>query len=291
MRDCVEDHPTGRPLMAATTTRRRADAKGGARSPIVKVSRRASGKTVFTPSARHLHSNRHPLKEVLQERLAHEMCSGRQSVIEFGEASIQGYGEDALGLWALMYRIGDICKQLKDVAKSSDDVCIFYRPSFGRYGSTSSGAVADSAQFGEFDAVIGTRHAIYLIETKWSRSSEIRGDVIRLKDEQIFRHRALRAYITAWRKVAPSDWDDFFKRTGGVLSVEGIKIPVAPCGSQLAKNLGTVLTALTNTGSDVVDVLLYCRLASGREVSSVIPPDFRLVTVNCPSDTGFIKLA
>jgi hypothetical protein len=67
-----------------------------------------------------------------------------------------GYGEDGL-------------RHLKDL---SDIVVVLFRPSFGRRGSgeVPLSGTADSLQFGEFDALLGTKRGVYLVEAKRSNS-------------------------------------------------------------------------------------------------------------------------
>lgn len=205
--------------------------------------------------------------------------------------TVLGYGEDALSLWALTGRTSNILDALGDTSPASDAV-IFYRPSFGRYGSAPvlPGGVADSAQFGEFDAILGTPAGVYLIEAKWSRSSEIEGDTVVLRAEQIRRHKIFRAYLAAWRAASPANWSAFLMEHGMLLKVGPISVPVAPPGSQLARNLETVLSRLSKCGATVTDVLLYVRLTNGRAASAVRPLDFRFVIVDCPSEAGFVEV-
>jgi len=78
---------------------------------------------------------------------------------------IIGYGEDAFTLWALKHKTSIILNSFQDQTAPSD--CLFfYRPSFGRSGGE------ESAEFGEFDAIIGSSDNIYLIESKWDNSPD-----------------------------------------------------------------------------------------------------------------------
>lgn len=72
---------------------------------------------------------------------------------------IFGYGEDALTLWLLKNQPHEILRQFNDEGKPSDCL-VFYRPSFGRSGGP------DSAEFGEFDAILASKENVYLIESK-----------------------------------------------------------------------------------------------------------------------------
>lgn len=204
---------------------------------------------------------------------------------------ILGYGEDALTLWALTHRSREIFTTLNDMNPASEAIA-FYRPSFGRRGSAPvpSSGVADSAQFGEFDAILGTPSGVYLVETKWSRSSEIEAGTVVVRPEQVRRHEVFQAYLEAWRSRAPKDWTDFIDAQGSLLEVGSLRVPIAPAGSQLARNLETVLSGLRYCGTAVTNVLLYVRLMNGAPASTVSPDSFRLVTIDCPSDAGFVDL-
>jgi hypothetical protein len=47
---------------------------------------------------------------------------------------------------------------------------------------------------------------------------------------------------------------------------------------------------LSHCGTTVTDVLLYLRLNSGRAPTAVRPRGFHLVTVDCPSEAGFVEM-
>ena len=115
---------------------------------------------------------------------------------------IYGYGEDALTFAVLTNNIPQILSRLDD--PSGQDLCrIFYRPSFGRR------ALAGRAEFGEFDAIVSTPRAIYLIEAKWDGASELDENVLRLRPEQVRSHRVLRSYIREWRRGEHANWSAF----------------------------------------------------------------------------------
>ena len=205
---------------------------------------------------------------------------------------ILGYGEDALCLWALRHRLITILNQLGD-ATDRQDAVVFYRPSFGRHGSrpVAAGEMADSAQFGEFDALIGTPRGVYLVEAKWSRSSGMETGTVVLRPEQVLRHSVFRSYLNAWRNCPPNaDWLEFFScsERAGKLEVENHFVPIAPPDSQLARSLKFILDKLCKCGTDIKDVLLYLQLIGGQKVTGVTPDRFQIVTIKCPSDNGFI---
>lgn len=176
-------------------------------------------------------------------------------------ATILGYGEDFLTLWAVYNKLDDILRRLEDESDPNDCLVIF-RPSFGRAGGT------DSAQFGEFDSIIITPRTVYLVESKWDRSG-IRNNTLRIEEVQILRHNIFKWYHNNWNG---EDWrtfiekfsDDFYNR---------FQKPIAPEGSLLSRNLLTVLKK-TN-GKLLKNVLLF--LHQGDEPK--FDTDFKIVSL------------
>ncbi len=72
-----------------------------------------------------------------------------------------GYGEDALTLHAFTSGLAELFRQLGDPTDTKDSIR-FFRPSFGRRSSL-PGAASARAAFGEFDGVIGSAKAVYLV--------------------------------------------------------------------------------------------------------------------------------
>jgi hypothetical protein len=118
---------------------------------------------------------------------------------------IFGYGEDALTLWALTQRLGVLLDALDDSSKP-DDALVFFRPSFGRRGASETWEEGQSraSQFGEFDAIIATPQRIALVEAKRGQASELLGDTISLRSEQVRRHAIMRWYVNNWRAMNPA---------------------------------------------------------------------------------------
>src|SRR5206468_2361518 len=87
------------------------------------------------------------------------------SVFSFtrGDLMNVGYGEDGLTYWALTQRRAEFLHAVGD-RTIPDDCLLFFRPSFGR------AAGLTSPQFGEFDSILASRAAVYLIESKWDGS-------------------------------------------------------------------------------------------------------------------------
>ena len=173
---------------------------------------------------------------------------------------ILGYGEDALTLHAVSIGIGPLFRQLGDLTDPRASIR-FFRPSFGRRGTGRVGA--PRAEFGEFDAIIGTTRAVYLVEAKWSASSERMGTDLTLRTEQKRRHRAFRAYLSAWRSDNHASWAEFAERVRPQLP-DGIVPPKE--GTTLAKNLAFVLQRLQGCGDQIVDVLLFSRMATEEDL-------------------------
>jgi hypothetical protein len=147
---------------------------------------------------------------------------------------ILGYGEDSLSLHALSTGLPDILRQLGDPARS----LVFFRPSFGRSGPGPEGP--PSAQFGEFDAIIGTPRAIYLGEAKWRYMGV---NHVPAEPQQL-RHRVFRAYIEEHRRESSSNWKEFAGRMRPVLERIHRFLRPAPNGSVLARNLTYILRRL-----------------------------------------------
>ena len=94
---------------------------------------------------------------------------------------ILGYGEDALTFHALSTGFTELLRNLGDDTDPAAAVR-FFRPSLGRRGAAPDGK--PRSEFGEFDAIIGTARAVYLVEAKWSASSELKGTDLTLRPEQ-----------------------------------------------------------------------------------------------------------
>jgi hypothetical protein len=89
-------------------------------------------------------------------------------------SQIIGYSEDALTYWAITSKLGEIMQTLGDRSLPSE-AFVFYRPGFGRRDSIGPHAKKKrlSAEFGEFEVILGTQQAVYRIDSKWDGSSEI----------------------------------------------------------------------------------------------------------------------
>ncbi len=202
--------------------------------------------------------------------------------------TILGYGEDALTLHAVVNGLPDIFARLGDDTDAARAL-VFYRPSFGRRGAPPDRP--PGSQFGEFDAIIGTARAVYLVEAKRSASGEVTGSDLQLRPEQIRRHLAFRAYFEEWRQERPSDWTSFATRMRAVFHSRGLRLDAPAAGTTLAKNIAYVLGRLDVCGSRLVDVLLFCRLSDAAPVPETCGT-FCIVSHLCVPEDGseFIRV-
>ena len=193
---------------------------------------------------------------------------------------IIGYGEDALTYSAITSQPGSILKALGDKGSVTDAIVI-YRPSFGRRGSIGPDAKTEqlSAEFGEFDAILGTQQAVYLIESKWDSSTETHDDLITLKGVQIRRHQIMRWYLETWRVSRPKDWITFVTQQGPAFQTRFPGNKIAPVSSRLARNLEFILSTLGEFGARVQDVLLFIGQAGSSKPIKVQPSNFGLVVL------------
>jgi hypothetical protein len=175
-----------------------------------------------------------------------------------GEVQVQqllGYGEDALTYRALTERFPEVLDQLGDES-TPEAALVFFRPSFGRRSGV-AGRTRGSA-FGEFDAIIATDAAVYLVEAKWSRSGEtFRQKEVLLRAEQSRRHHVLRWYLQQWREQQPATWDDFRSAVLSDFEAQFDALTIPTSDRHLAANLEYVLRRVANRGVRIVDVLLY----------------------------------
>lgn len=193
---------------------------------------------------------------------------------------IVGYGEDALTYWTLSTRLEWILKELGDSSRPNDCM-VFYRPSFGRSGGP------NSAQFGEFDAILATPVKVYLIESKWGGSSEVKDGAIHLRDEQMLRHELFHKYRELWGTGKFKDWSEFNDQFQG--KILGKRI--APAGSKLARNLDQILRILRGYSSQTQNVLLYF-YRDDQGPPRTVDPGFHLITCRYEGieDTDLFKM-
>ena len=200
-----------------------------------------------------------------------------------------GYGEDALTLWALTHQLREVLRLLEDGTAASDATVIF-RPSFGR-NSTRTGGTRRS-EFGEFDALIGTPEAAYLIEAKWGSSQENENGEVRLRDEQQRRHTVFRWYLSQWQQFGPTSWPDFRQTCLPAFEAEFPSMTLPGAGTVLARNLEFVLKTLAPSARRIVDVVLFVSVDGSDMPTRVWPESFRLVMLRADKvgGAGYIRL-
>jgi hypothetical protein len=185
--------------------------------------------------------------------------------------------------------------QRLDDGAELEQVTVIYRPSFGRKGrpKPSSRSQSPRAEFGEFDALLGTPKAVYAIESKWGGSAEAGTTVLQLSDVQTHRHSVFRQYRKLWREFKPPTWQEFLRAAETkFLEVFGDKKnKMAPLGSKLANNLEFVLRTLDSCGDEVKDVVAYFH-NDDWVPKSVRPETFRLVCLQYASipPSGYFQL-
>jgi hypothetical protein len=195
--------------------------------------------------------------------------------------SIIGYGEDALTYWALSTQLTNILDELVDHTEKKD-CTIFYRPSFGRSGGKSR------PHFGEFDAILSTKKAVYLIESKWDNVTNGSIKNVKLRNVQMTRHCIftwLRNKWTDWRgeNRTNCDWTDFWKESHEQFKEEKKK-PLVGMPNLLARNLARLLLELEKSPKVITNVMLYFHHSPIRnkpvvvnEKGQTLDPPFKLV--------------
>lgn len=111
----------------------------------------------------------------------------------------------------------------------------FYRPSFGRKGGKKN------PSFGEFDFVMFTTAALYLGESKWDKSKEIKNNTVELVDVQKNRYEIFKRYIFNWLNFAGNDWNEFKEKLEADEIFKNLKGKVPSRDTVMAKNLKYIL--------------------------------------------------
>jgi hypothetical protein len=187
---------------------------------------------------------------------------------------ILGYGEDVLTLWALKRRTSGILKSFHDQTAPSDCL-IFYRPSFGRSGGE------QSAEFGEFDAILASSENIYLVESKWDNLASFKNSKITIRPEQKLRHQIFSWYLTHWDKKYHNNWESFVKESQHDFK---FKKTIAPSNSLLATNLEFILNKLLEhckrfSPNNIKNMLLFFYNAEKSRKPTEIK-DFTLIPID-----------
>lgn len=157
---------------------------------------------------------------------------------------IIGYGEDSLTYHVLTTQLRQFLDNVHAPNVLFDDVIFFYRPSFGR-----------KTNIGEFDAIIGTQTHIYLIESKWHESNEVRrrAEEVILDVPQVRRHRRFSSLINLWQTHEMESWDDLLELEDDIIvdgKIYDWKIPAS--NSKLAANIQSVIVTLLNHAPNAI---------------------------------------
>jgi hypothetical protein len=193
---------------------------------------------------------------------------------------IIGYGEDALTYWALTEQIESVLTKLSD-SSSHLDCLLFYRPSFGRKGGP-------HASFGEFDAILATPQSIYLIESKWDGSSQIKKGIIELENNQILRHKIFVWYFNRWNKEKFKNWQLFIEKYEKEFQKEFNGKNIASTKNRLSANIDYVFNQLDSYNKNVNNVLLFFNSVGSIPPTRVIPDDFQLIIIDYPG--GYFEM-
>ncbi|MGD0817251.1 MAG: hypothetical protein ABR986_02485 [Methanomassiliicoccales archaeon] len=183
-----------------------------------------------------------------------------------------GYGEDALTLWALNNRREEFLKILGDTSNPSDCI-LFYRPSFGRGGRS-------KACLGEFDSILISPLNMYLIETKWDYSPEIRtGELVACQD---IRHASITWLARNWEDNM--SFSSFFKNNRLRFSKEFPGKELAPEGSGVYQRMEFILETARQKSKgnkiQVKNVILLMLEKGSTGTFRKIPSGFELVTIH-----------
>ncbi len=204
---------------------------------------------------------------------------------------IIGYGEDGLTYWALGTQLQHILQKLNDDTPPGQCTA-FFRPSFGRAGGP------ESAQFGEFDAILATSKAIYLIEAKWDNVTDNCKPIV-LREVQILRHRILKWLLTEWRQLPqPRNWNAFCQASQAKFTQDFPNRPLAPLGSLLARNLSYIIGLLGESSLPTHNLLLFFHRRNGLPPQRVVNAagkrldEFTVVSLAYAAfgDTGYFQI-
>lgn len=178
-------------------------------------------------------------------------------------AKLIGYGEDSLTLWALTKNYAKFKEMFKQKFNDNlDEATVFYRPSFGRGGKSDK-------NFGEFDAVIVSSEKVYLVESKWNNSSEIRKSksTIVLREEQKLRYDILREYLKVWQKIVfengkkIDEKNEYYNNLKDLLGKKLIEIlSVNDANTTLFSNINKVAEIIIKNGIDCENDSKYINL-------------------------------
>ncbi|MGD0643592.1 MAG: hypothetical protein ABSA75_01655 [Candidatus Bathyarchaeia archaeon] len=203
---------------------------------------------------------------------------------------ILGYGEDALTFWAMRKKLALILDTFRDKTDPSNCL-VFYRPSFGRRGGE------DSTQFGEFDAIIASETNIFLIESKWDNLSEHGKTELKLREEQLLRHKIFAWFLTYWKSKYFGNWELFLEENKLSFPFQDKNLVSQSGTSILETNLEYVLFSLKEKSKvasekNIKNVLLFFYNKQKTQPPKLMDNDFTLVPIDYSKNTkaNFIPL-
>lgn len=217
-----------------------------------------------------------------------ELVDVGEPVFVRGKARILGQGENALTYWAIASRLPRLLKLLHDDTEPRQTT-ILYRPSFGR----PAGAHDIRAGFGDFDAIVGTKTAVYLIESKCSRLPVSEPAHIKLGDTKIRRNSVFRWYHQHWTHGPDKAWTQFVAERDPEFRQCFPGVKLASASSHVARNLRYVLRCLADCGRRVEEVLLFFHPEHPNPIAPTIePPSIRLVLFPFPAsdNVAFVRM-
>jgi hypothetical protein len=180
---------------------------------------------------------------------------------------------------------------VKEEQANPNRAVVYYRPSFGRRGGSGR------SEFGEFDAIVSTERAIYLVETKWTGSTEWKKDgSVKLKDNQLARHQIFQWYLEEWQDGASGQWASFAtdERRSKFQTKFGKTMPTERPAT-LVRNLEFILQKLGGGGKKIQNILLLVDVLTDpcdKKPVSDVPDSFLSVRIDVRSvgGAGFVEL-
>jgi len=203
--------------------------------------------------------------------------------------AVLSYGEDPLTYYILTDRLSEFLDAVEDTTPCNR-VLVIYRPSFGRGIGVSKST--RKSTFGEFDGIVASQEAVYLIESKWHRSSEVRRRAVTIRDSQIRRHKIFRWYRSHWKPEFKGNWNAFLERYATDFEREFEMSSIPSEGTLLGRNLEFVLGQLDTYSQQLIDVLLYIGDQGKKVPTRVVPQEFKLITLsyNGLGRTGYFEM-
>ncbi|NLO89470.1 MAG: hypothetical protein GX088_03975 [Clostridia bacterium] len=126
-------------------------------------------------------------------------------------------------------------------------------------------------------------------------SSEVKNEVIELREAQELRHQIFKWYLSEWISGSFNNWGDFVQQRKSQFFEKFDNKPMAPEKSLLANNLEYILNRLKELCPNVQkDVLLFFSSKNEKvKPTKVIPEYFQLIHIQYKTldDSQFFVLA